>query len=202
MTSLTLTYFDAPGRAEAVRVAAALGGVAFEDERLSFADFGAHRAAGRFPLGSVPVLTVDGAVITQTGAMLRYIAKLGNAGLYPDDPAEALLVDSALDTFNDTLANALLPSLYERDMPKKLSLREVFAAGPLQQACAYVEGLLARGSGPFLLGDRLSIADIVIAHQVQQVRSGGLDGITPDALAAYTRLLALTDAYLALRAAR
>ncbi len=155
MPTIKLTYFDAPGRAEPVRLALRIAGLPFHDERLKFPEFAAQKAAGAFPLGSVPVLQVDGHVFTQTAAMLRYVARVGGTDLYPADPAEALVVDSALDTFNDTLSNALLPSLYERDPAKKLAMREVFAAGPLPLACAYVEGLIARSGGPFLLGDRL-----------------------------------------------
>jgi len=197
MPSLTLTYFDAPGRAESVRVALFIAGVPFEDRRLSFAEFAALKEQGAFPLGSVPILSVDGLALTQTAAMLRYVARLGGGDLYPSDPLEALVVDSALDTFNDTLANALLPSLYERNMERKLELRAVFAAGPLVRACSYVEGLVARTGGPFLTGATVTIADIVIALQLLQIRNGGLDGIDPEALAPYPLLGALADAYLA-----
>jgi glutathione S-transferase len=195
MPDIKLTYFNAPGRAEAVRVVFFLAGVPFDDHRLSFQEFGALKAAGAFPLGSVPVLEVDGRVITQTAAMLRYGARLGGTNLYPSDPFEALIVDSALDTFNDTLSNALLPSLYERDLEKKLELRKVFAAEPLVRACGYVEGLLALSEGPFLLGSSLSIADIPIGLQILQILKGGLDGVDESHLAPYPKLVALARAY-------
>ncbi len=196
MSKIELTYFNAPGRAESVRVALTIGGIPFEDHRLAFSEFGAHKAAGAFPLGSVPVLTVDGLKLPQTAAMLRYAARLGDAGLYPADPLDALIVDSALDTFNDTLSNALLPSLYERDMEKKLALRAVFAEGPMVRAYAHVESLIARSGGPFLLGDAMSIADIVVALQTLQILGGGLDGIAPAALDPYPLTRALAAAYL------
>jgi hypothetical protein len=41
-----------PGRAEPIRVAFHIGGVPFEDERLSFPDFGAAKAAGKFKNGT------------------------------------------------------------------------------------------------------------------------------------------------------
>ena len=197
MPKLKLTYFDAPGRAESVRIALALADLPFEDRRLKFPEFAALKAEGVFPLGSVPVLEVDGLTLTQTGAMLRYVARLGAPDLYPADALKALIVDSALDTFNDTLSNALLPSMYERDVDRKLALRAEFAAGPLVKACAYVEGLIARSGGPFLLGATLSIADIVVALQIRQVQSGNLDGLGPEALEPYPRLVALAEACFA-----
>lgn len=197
MPTFTLTYFDGPGRAEPIRVALRISGLSFEDRRLKFPEFAEARARGDFPLGSVPVLDIDGVRLTQTPAILRYIARVGDQGLYPADPWKALLVDSALDTMNDTLSHALLPSLFERDMEKKLAMRVELAAGPMARVLRYVDGLIAQSGGPFVAGEQMSIADLVIAQQVLQVRRGGLDGISASYLESYPHVNALADAYLA-----
>ena len=194
MTAIVLSYFDSPGRAEPVRIALRLAGLAFTDRRLSYPAFAEAKAAGAFPLGSVPVLEVDGHVFTQTGAMLRFAARSGASWLYPSDPAAALRVDSALDTFNDTLSHALTPSLFERDPARKLEMRAAFAAGPMARGYAYVEGLIALGGGGYIGGAEPSIADLVMAHQVESIRAGGLDGLTEAHLAAYPRIVAAADA--------
>ena len=196
MPTFRLTYFDAPGRAEPIRIALHIAGRAFEDRRLKFAEFGALKAQGALPLGSVPVLDVDGVPIAQTAAILRYVARLADTGLYPSNPLRALVVDSALDSVNDTLSHTLVPSLFERDMQKKLAMRTEWAAGPMAQVLTYIEGLLESYGGPFLGGEALSIADLVVANQILQIRSGALDGVTSDMLAPYPRIGALTDAYL------
>lgn len=197
MPNLELTYFNAPGRAEPVRVALFLAGLPFIDNRVDFAGFAALKAQGTLPLGSVPVMDIDGLRLAQTGAMLRYVARAGATDLYPSDPFQAFLVDTCIDTFNDTLANALLPSMFERDMAKKLELRVAFVAGPLTLACRYTEGLIARSGGPFLLGSAVSLADLVIASQLLAIQSGVLDGVTYEALAPYPYLRGLAEAYLA-----
>jgi glutathione S-transferase len=197
MPQLKLTYFDSPGRAEPVRVALRLAGAPFEDHRVNFAGFMELKQSGALPLGSVPVLEVDGFTMTQTAAMLRFAARLGETGLYPSDPAAAFMVDSALDTFNDTWSHALVPSLFERDKEKKLAMRAEFAAGPMKRVFDYVEAILTKSGGPFVAGKALSIADLVIAQSLLQIRTGGLDGITPDMLQTWPHLLALADAYLA-----
>lgn len=195
MSTFKLTYFDSPGRAEPIRVALHMSGIAFEDVRLKFPQFIEGKARGDFPLGSVPVLEIDGHKVVQTGAILRYIARIGDTTLYPSDPAVALAVDSALDTLNDTLSSAMLPSLFERDPVKKLAMRVELAAGPLARAYRYIEGLIERTGGPFIGGEHLSIADLVLAGQVQQIRSGGLDGLSAATLAPYPRISAMADAY-------
>jgi glutathione S-transferase len=197
MPSLKLTYFDAPGRAEPIRVALHIAGLPFDDHRVQFPEFMELKRSGALPLGALPVLETDGLVFPQTAAILRYVAHLGAPDLYPTDPTDALIVDSTLDTFNDTLSHALTPSLFEKDMEKKLAMRKAIAEGPMALAFGYAERMLARSGGPFLCGATLSIADLVLAQQVLQIRDGRLDGITADHLAPYPGLLALADAYLA-----
>lgn len=197
MTQFRLTYFDAPGRAEPVRVALFLAKVPFEDRRVQFPEFMALKQSGALPLGSLPVLEVDGRAIPQTAAILRYAARLGGGGLYPSDPRAGLLVDSVIDTFNDTVSHVLTPTLFERDTAKRLEMRRAVLEGPLSKALKFVEGILAETGGPFLTGAELTIADIVLGLNVAQFRSGALDGLGPEVLEPYPRLRALGDAYLA-----
>lgn len=196
MPKFTVTYFNSPGRAEPVRIALFIAGLPFEDRRLDFPQFAAMRAEGRFPLGSVPTLEVDGFAMAQTASMLRYIARLGGTTLYPTDPMAAFIVDSAIDTVNDTLSHALMPSLFERDMAKKLEMRQTFAAGPMASAFKYIESLLERSGGPFLAGPELSIGDLVVGNQFVAMQKGVLDGITPAMLDAYPRMKRLASAYI------
>ncbi|MDX2089185.1 MAG: glutathione S-transferase [Kofleriaceae bacterium] len=197
MPTYRLTYFDAEGRAEPIRVAMFLAKIPFEDRRLKFPEFAAMREQGAFPLGAVPVLEIDGRAIVQTGAILRYVARVGNTDLYPTDPFAAVIVDSAIDTFNDTLSTALVPSMFERDPEKKLEMRKALVAGPLAKTCRYVENLIGASEGPFLTGSKLTIADLVLGEAVRSYRSGRLDGITAETLAPYPKLAALGDAYAA-----
>jgi glutathione S-transferase len=197
MAEIKLTYFDAPGRAEPVRMALHMAGVPFEDHRIKFPEFMALKQSGAFPLGSVPVLEVDGFRFVQTAAMLRYVAGLGDTGLYPSDPKRALVVDSALDSLNDTLSNALLPSLFERDDEKKLAVRAAFVEGPMAKVYGYVSALIERFGGPLLGGELVSIADLVLLQNVQQTRSGGLDGLSAEHLEPYPVVTAIADAVLA-----
>lgn len=80
MPQLKLTYFDFHcGRAEPTRLAMHLGGVPFEGHRFTFPEFADVRKST--PFGQVPTLHVDGTVVTQSDAIIRYVGKL--AGLYP-----------------------------------------------------------------------------------------------------------------------
>ena len=77
MTDYKLTYFDAGGRAEPVRIAFHAAGIDFEDVRVGFPDFMAMRDNLRFTC--LPTLEIGGLVVTQSNAMARYVGKM--AGL-------------------------------------------------------------------------------------------------------------------------
>ena len=77
---LVLHYFAAPGRAEPIRIAFAIGGVAFEDKHHTGPEFGALKQGTFLPFGQLPVLEVDDVVIPQSNAIHRYAGKL--AGTY------------------------------------------------------------------------------------------------------------------------
>ena len=58
MPKLKLTYFDIHGgRAEVARLALIIGGLPFEDERISFQQFGETQSS--MPFNAVPILNVD-----------------------------------------------------------------------------------------------------------------------------------------------
>lgn len=85
--TLKLTYFDMRGRAEPIRHALVAGGIEFEDKRISIPEFLEMKKAGAFTFGSLPVLGIDGEMIAESIAILRYIGKMG--GLYPKDLKDA-----------------------------------------------------------------------------------------------------------------
>merc|ERR1719271_1583485 len=125
------TYFDGAGRALPCRVALfnAFGKDGWTDDRLSFADFGPKKAAGAFPLGSLPVLTLpDGREICQSMAIAVWAAKHGEKPLYPSDPTEALLVDEVFQSAFELLGKA--PQDPDQEVKKKK--REEFAAGGMK----------------------------------------------------------------------
>ncbi|MGY9105189.1 MAG: glutathione S-transferase family protein [Alphaproteobacteria bacterium] len=110
MTSYKLTYFDIDGgRAEPIRIAFHAAGIEFEDKRLSFPEFGEARQS--FLFNAVPVLEIDGATVTQSNALSRYIGK--KAGLYPTDDLQALYCDEVMGAVEDMSLFIVQPFLLE-----------------------------------------------------------------------------------------
>ena len=96
-----LVYFDVNGRADPIRNMLSHANFQYEDKRLSFEEFGGMKAAGEFPLGSVPIWVEDGFKLTQSNAILRTLAI--RLGYYCEDPLIAWNIDSLMDFMNDVM---------------------------------------------------------------------------------------------------
>ena len=79
---LTFKYLDIKGLGEPIRLALTVGGLPFEDVRLSYDDVVALKGvAGDLtkhngsPFGQVPVLEIDGRPFGQSGALLRWVGR-------------------------------------------------------------------------------------------------------------------------------
>ena len=97
MSKPELLYFNFAGRAEAFRTLFHIGGVDFEDTRFSGKDWPSIKPTT--PLGSVPVLKIDGLEYCQSVSLARYAAKL--AGWYPEAPLDALKCDMIAESTNE-----------------------------------------------------------------------------------------------------
>ena len=97
-----LLYFNGASRTETetIRIALHAAGINFTDTRFTGKDWPAIKPTT--PLGSVPVLKVDGDSRCQSA----YAGKFG--GFYPEDPLQALIVvvDEAIETLNELMAVA------------------------------------------------------------------------------------------------
>ncbi|ETV99172.1 hypothetical protein H310_07970 [Aphanomyces invadans] len=162
--SLELTYFDAGGRAEPIRLILAYGGISFEDVRIPGKDFPAKKPSLDLPFGQVPTLHVDGKVYAQSIAIARYVATL--AGLYPENPLDALEADLAVDTIVEATMTFVNAAFMEPDEAMKA---EKLADANDKVLPRLLGGLEKRVVGPFLLGDAASFADIYVLDFYTQI---------------------------------
>jgi glutathione S-transferase len=172
MTDYRLTYFDIDGgRAEPIRIAFHAAGVTFEDHRLSLQEFIDTRKDFRFTC--IPVLEMDGKQVTQSNALTRYAGKL--AGLYPDDPVQAMYCDEAMGAVEDVTyhigATIRLQGEALREARTKL------AEGWLPTYLRGLGELLERGGGEFFADGRLTVADLKVFGLTGWLTHGALDHV-------------------------
>ena len=175
MSSYKLTYFDFDGgRAEPIRIAFHAAGIDFEDNRISFPEFGEMRQSTRF--NSVPLLEIDGAEVTQSNALSRYVGKM--AGLYPEDDLQALYCDEVLGALED-LIHYIVQTFGLQDEELRLA-REKLVDGWLSVYLRGLDQLLARGGGEYFADNGLTVADLKSFVQTRSLRSGNLDYVPTD----------------------
>ena len=197
---MRLIYFDFPGRGEAIRDALRMGGVAFEDLRLSFPEFQARRAAGQLPWDTLPVLEFDdGRQLGQSNALLRWAG--AEAGLTPVDPLDALRVDALLDNIED-YGTRLSVSIRVSDEAVRAALRAELAERWLPEWFRLLERRLAEAGRGWLVGAALSIADLKAVHLIDKLTNGSLAGLRTDALDDFPQLAAWRQRVHAERARR
>ena len=109
MTTHKLTYFNIQGAAEKVRLAFVLAGVEFEDVRVTGEEWAVMKPTTKF--GQLPMLTINGVEFAQSGAMVRYVSRLGDGSLAPSDPIAELEMNEIIGLSED-MDRAFGPSLY------------------------------------------------------------------------------------------
>ena len=83
-------YFDAPGRAEMIRMMLKYLGLPFEDVRIKFEDWAKEKTSGKFELQQVPVVECEpcGVRLSQTDAIMHRIG--ARFGMLPTNKPEKL----------------------------------------------------------------------------------------------------------------
>ncbi len=172
MSQLKITYFDVDGgRAEPARLALHIGGIAFEDYRFAFSEFAEIRKAT--PLSQVPTLQVNGVLVTQSGAITRYVGKL--AGLYPEDAFHALLCDEIMDGVED--ASIKLVGTFGLTGDDLKNARTDLAESVFPKYLRWLQNQLESHGGEYFAANRLTIADLKVFVFIRGLNSGHLDHI-------------------------
>lgn len=194
MPQLTLTYFDIKGgRGEPARIALKMSGIMFEDKRVNMQQWAELKTST--PFHALPVLSIDGEVISQSNAINRYVGKL--CGLYPKDALQALRCDEIMDAVEDI--SAKFATTYNMPDVEKKAAREKIVNGPLKLYLQALENKLQLQGGEFFCANELSMADLKILVLCRYLASGILDYVPADVVAStapllhahYQRMLAL-----------
>lgn len=175
MPQLKLTYFDFHGgRAEPVRLALHIGGVAFEDYRFTFPEFAEVRKTT--PFGQVPTLQVDDVQVTQCDAILRYAGKLSS--LYPADDYQALLCDEVMYVVEE--AGVKMGPSFRMTGEAQKEARTELVNGSMPVYLAWLQSQLLAHGGEYFADNRLTVADLKVFVDVRGLNSGRLDHVPAD----------------------
>jgi len=212
MPSYKLVYFDARGVVETTRLMFAASKTPFEDFRypLTFGvpgdfstmkrdEFDAAKANGELvaSMGLLPALEIDGTVrVGQSKPIERFVAK--QSGLMGSNDIEAFQIDAMVQNIQD-FKDAYQKVRAISDADEKKAAMEKWFSEDFPAKVALAEKTVPAGKGPWLIGSKVSYADIAW-FQFVAAPQGFYDN-TEGAKAAYascTRIKAAMEAVGAL----
>lgn len=159
-----MQLYYAPGTISvAVAIALEEAGLDYEAVKIDFANKEqlSPAYAQINPKSRVPALAVEGGILTETGALLDYIADVApTAGLRPSDPVLLARMREVMYYLASTMhVNHAHKLRGSRWASKTSSYKDMQAKVPqtMADSCAHLSQYGLRG--PFVLGDEVSLAD-------------------------------------------
>ena len=179
------------GAADRTRIALALKGLDYEPQGVDLRT-GAHKSevfVALNPQGMVPALELDGAVLTQSPAILEWLEETCPApALLPAAPADrahvramAALIGCDIHPLNNLRVGKALRETFGADQPAI----DAWAARWILPGFEALEALVARHGDGWCFGDAPTLADCYLIPQIYSARRFNVP------LEAFARLLAI-----------
>jgi len=164
MPEYKLVYFDYEGFGEAIRLALTHAGVPFEDVRHDDMQPG-WKDRIKTPFGKLPMLEIDGKVLPESMAILRYIGE--QHGLQADDPFDRAMGDAFATMWTDVMATEMVVGCcdlvtWEWDVTKV----EKVMSEMVQPRLKYVDEHVSKSKSGYLTGDKVTWADFYVYNQL------------------------------------
>jgi len=163
-----------------VRIALNLLGVDYRTVPINLLE-GVHRTPDYLalnPQGLVPTLVINGKTLTQSLAIIEYLAETRpECGLLPSDIADrqkvrALAYAIAMDIH--PICNLHVVS-HLMTLTDKTDAREEWMKHFITDGLRKLEAMIGNGDGAFSFGDTLTMADLCLVPQVYNARRWGVD---------------------------
>lgn len=140
----------------------AVNQIAFENVAVETPEaLAALRASGKLPFDQMPLLEINGLNLSQSGAMIRYLARLG--GFYGESDYDAVWCDMIAGAAADFAETAMQAAFQPTQDAAKTALYARFKKfGPR------FEARLAANNSVFCVGARLTFADVVLAEALTE----------------------------------
>ncbi|XP_008055891.1 glutathione S-transferase alpha-4-like [Carlito syrichta] len=161
-----LYYFPGRGRMESIRWLLAAAGVEFEEELFETREqYEKVQKDGRLLFGQVPLVEIDGMALTQTRAILSYLA--AKYDFYGKDLKERVRIDMYTDGTLD-LMFPIMASPFQPPKEKEEGLASAVKKAKTRYFPVY-EKILKNHGEDFLVGNKFSWADIQLLEAILMV---------------------------------
>lgn len=181
MNKFKLVYFNGRGLAELTRLAFAYLGVPYEDVRIERENW--DQVKPTTPWSQLPVLHVidHKVVIGQSGAIARYVARLGGIG--GSTPEESAAVESICDAVHDLMQQLAKARFYGTEEDKKKASEDNVNIH-IPSWAARFEKHLPDESDLLFVGSKVTLADLAVYRVFSEI----LQTCDPKALSSFPKL--------------
>ena len=160
MKRAKLHYFKGRGRAETTRWMLAINNIDFINISLEdYNDFDDLKASGKLPFNQLPLLELDDLKLSQSSAMISFLARRGD--LYGKTNEDAVRCDMLVGAVGDFNVPAM-QFTFKAD--KDEASRDLDES--LKKFGKHFQFILTQNEGEFLVGQKLSVADIIMAESL------------------------------------
>ena len=147
------------------------------------------------PSGKVPVLLDDGEPIIDSVAIIQYLADKHGQFTYAAGTIERARQDSLLHFINDEIDGCLWTAArHSFILPKERRVPEVKDALKWEFARSIKTLEKRLGDNEFLMGDKMTVPDIVLAHSGGWARNSGFE-VGDGPIRAYFKRMIARDGY-------
>ncbi len=117
------------------------------------------------PAGKVPVLVVDGTPITDSTAIVQFLADRHGALTHPAGTLERARQDSLTQFLLDEFDAALwVAARHSFILPTEMRMPGIKSSLHWEFARSQAELVRRMGEGPFLMGETMTVPDILLGH--------------------------------------
>ena len=146
------------------------------------------------PSGKVPVLAVGGQAITDSTAILTFLAERHGKLTHPAGTVERARQDALIHCVLDEIESLLwIGTRHRFILPKERRVADLNASLKWEFA-RNIKALEQRFAGPFLQGEAMTIADIILTHNLSWAR-GARFPVESELLADYAGRMRRRDAH-------
>lgn len=181
MSGYVLYDFPRSSAAYRVRIALAIKGIEYEKRNIDLR--GGEQSGQDYlavtPAGLVPALVLaDGAILTQSLAIMRFLDSVTGHRLFPDDPfadarVSALCMAIACDIH--PLNNLRVLGYLQRELGASDDDKSRYYSHWVRTGFRSLEAEVARIGGRYCYGDTLSAADACLVPQMANAQRFGVD---------------------------
>ncbi len=193
---MKLYDFELSGHAHRARLFASLIGANVEIVQMDLAN-GAHRTPEFLtinPFGEVPVLEDDGVIITDSTAILIYLAKkAGNTDWLPGDALGAARVQRWLSVASGEIAYGVCAARLLTVFNKPFNAQEVIARA--HHVLEIIDAELKNRE--WIASDHPTIADVALYSYIARAPEGNIDRFRYDNVTAWLKRVEALDGFVA-----